>query len=120
MTTSTPLQPDTADRLKNYTTPRDTILATARRRLFCSSASNLRSCCVAMRAYLLHLFRPPTCLANRQAFIESRDRLFEPRRPALPYAKHLQRGSKIVLGHRPLQRHPLTGRFLEGRAVGGD
>ena len=49
-----------------------------------------------------------------------RDRLLEPRRPALPLAERQERIAEIVLRRRPMERDPLARPFLQRRAKGLD
>ena len=49
-----------------------------------------------------------------------RDRLLEPRRPALPLPEPKERAAKIVLGHRPVERNPLARHLLQRRTIGRD
>jgi hypothetical protein len=44
----------------------------------------------------------------------------QPLRPNLPLPKRAERIPEVVLGHRPVQRHPIARFFLERRAKGCD
>ena len=55
-------------------------------------------------------------LLQRRAI--GRDRLLEPRRPALPLAERRERKAEIVLRRRPVERNPLARPFLQRRAIG--
>src|SRR5262249_3527567 len=49
---------------------------------------------------------------------KSRTRLLKTLRPALPLPKPEKRKAEIVLRHRPIERNPLAGMFLQRLAIG--
>ena len=64
--------------------------------------------------------RNPLARPLRQRRAKSRDRLLEPRCPALPRAECVERIAEIYLRHRPLERNPLARPFLQRRAIDRD
>jgi hypothetical protein len=72
---------------------------------------SLRHCEVVAGAGMLEYF---------DGVAKGRDRLFQSRGAALALAEGSERSAKIVLGHRPIERHALARCFLQGVAKGRD
>ena len=69
------------------------------------------------RASLAHA-EPRAVLLERRP--TGGDRRLQARRPTLPLAEVHQRGAKVVLDRRPVERNPLAGQFLQRRGKGCD